>query len=415
MSLFGFGDISFNKEDSRQFGPLAALEGSVFSSSTFRYPGDLGTTDKGHYMVFYCKQQSETKHTGSKANYIPDSSLTPIQKGINKLGSELTQPLNNLPKSGIDAFDNVVGGLSNSIQGTLNSLGNKANLFGSTSFFKGSQTSTNDILNTSVQRISSKGLTFADDKRKTSLTTDAIGLYMPDTLFFSQQQSYDQLSPGKELAGQLLSAGVSAADAYKKSGNKDVAVQTAIQSGAGQALAQSALNQVAGQVGLSSVSNTSRLAILATTGKVINPMLEMIYSSPNFRTFQFDFVFYPRDEKEATEVQKILERFRFHQAPEVTDEAGRSGLLVPPSEFEIRFYYNGAENPNIPAIGNCVLNTIDINYAPNGFSAYEVPGENSPALGRTGMPTAINLTLQFQETEYLTKQDFNKDIHRGGR
>lgn len=415
MSLFGFGDITFNKEDSRQFGPLAALEGSVFSSSTFRFPSDLGTTDKGHYMVFYCKQQSETRHTGSKANYIPDSSLSSAQRGLNKVGSEISEITSKIPKSGISAVDNLVNGLNNSIQSKINSIGDKANIFGSTSFFKGSKTTTDKILNTSVQRISDKGLTFANDKRKTSLTSDAIGLYMPDTLFFSQQQSYDQLAPGKELAGQLLSAGVSATDAYRKSGNKDVAVQTAIQSGAGQALAQSALNQVASQVGLSSVSNTSRLAILATTGKVINPMLEMIYSSPNFRTFQFDFAFYPRDEKEALEVQRILERFRFHQAPEVTDEAGRSGLLVPPSEFEIRFYYNGAENPNIPAIGNCVLNTIDINYAPNGFSAYEVPGENNPALGRTGMPSAINLTLQFQETEYLTKQDFNKDVHRGGR
>jgi hypothetical protein len=56
-----------------------------------------------------------------------------------------------------------------------------------------------------------------------------------------------------------------------------------------------------------------------------------------------------------------------------------------------------------------VLTTIDVNYAPNGFSAYEVPGENSPALGRTGMPVAIQLTLQFQETTFLTKEDYRND------
>ena len=38
------------------------------------------------------------------------------------------------------------------------------------------------------------------------------------------------------------------------------------------------------------------------TGGVINPMLELIYQSPRFREFQFDFTFYPRDEKEALNV-----------------------------------------------------------------------------------------------------------------
>jgi hypothetical protein len=136
-------------------------------------------------------------------------------------------------------------------------------------------------------------------------------------------------------------------------------------------------------------------------------MLEMIYKSPNFRTFQFDFTFYPRDEREALEVQRIIERVRFHQAPELVSDA--QGFLVPPSEFDIKFYYGGTQNPNIPPISTCVLEKIDVNYAPNGFSAYEVPGENQPSLGRTGMPVAINLQLSFKETTYLTKADFKQD------
>ena len=41
--------------------------------------------------------------------------------------------------------------------------------------------------------------------------------------------------------------------------------------------------------------------------------------------------------------------------------------------------------------------------------AYEVTGENKPALGRTGMPVAIQLALQFKETTFLTKDDFKND------
>ena len=76
---------------------------------------------------------------------------------------------------------------------------------------------------------------------------------------------------------------------------------------------------------------------------------------------------------------------------------------MPPSEFDIKFYYNGKENPNIPKISTCVLNNINVDYAPSGFSAYEVPGDTTPNMGRTGMPVGIRLQLNFTETEIVTK------------
>jgi hypothetical protein len=225
---------------------------------------------------------------------------------------------------------------------------------------------------------------------------------MPDTLLYSHSQSYDQLSLGGEIGGQALAAGKSAVEAYNKGGLDEV-------KGSIDKTAIEGITQVVGQgVANALGSGQTGQAILAATGRVINPMLEMIYKSPAFRTFQFDFTFYPRDEREALEVQSIIERFRYHQAPELLE--GAAGFLVPPSEFDIRFYYGGNLNPNIPGIATCVLTTIDLNYAPNGFAAYEVPGENGPELGRTGMPVAIQLTLQFQETTYLTKKDFNLDV-----
>ena len=44
--------------------------------------------------------------------------------------------------------------------------------------------------------------------------------------------------------------------------------------------------------------------------------------------------------------------------------------------------------------------------APNGFSAYEVPGELTATPGGTGTPVAIRLGLQFKETEIMTKDNF---------
>jgi hypothetical protein len=85
-------------------------------------------------------------------------------------------------------------------------------------------------------------------------------------------------------------------------------------------------------------------------------------------------MFYPRSEKEALEVQRIIDRFRFHQAPELDKyESGRqTGMLIPPSEFDIKFYYGGRQNPNIASYCDlaCYSN-VQVNFAPRGWSAYE--------------------------------------------
>jgi hypothetical protein len=70
--------------------------------------------------------------------------------------------------------------------------------------------------------------------------------------------------------------------------------------------------------------------------------------------------------------------------------------------------YNGKINPNIDRISTCVLENMSVDYAPKGFHAYEVGGENDAKLGRTGMPVGIGLTLTFMETQILTKE-----YHRG--
>ena len=96
--------------------------------------------------------------------------------------------------------------------------------------------------------------------------------------------------------------------------------------------------------------------------------------------------------------------------PEVLGNNSAGGLggyfLVPPSEFDIKFYYNGTENENIPSISTCVLQTVDVDYAPNGFAAYEVlEDKNVPKWGSTGMPVGIRLGLVFKETQIITKYD----------
>jgi hypothetical protein len=56
MAFFGLTDVKFNQESPRN-GPLSALEGSEFQQKTLKYPQDVGSVNKGHYMIFFVREQ----------------------------------------------------------------------------------------------------------------------------------------------------------------------------------------------------------------------------------------------------------------------------------------------------------------------------------------------------------------------
>lgn len=417
MALFGFSDIIFNKGTTNTRGPLSSIVDSQFERTTLRYPLDIGNYDKGHYVVFYVRQQNKSSFQrqtvadfdqfsgGLGPGGLSISDLANPQNLITKFGNELMGKVNN----GLNSLNKMTGGMLTGVTGAISKAAGGiiggisagiGDLFGGANIsLGGGSAAAQALIDTSIKRIKGGSLDFL---RTTKLTTDAIALYMPDTLNYSYSQSYDQLSLGSEMGGQLMAAGKSAVDAYRNGGTEEgisSAMKSAVNVGgqkAGKAIASALGSEQTGQ------------ALMAATGRVENPMLEMIYKSPSFRSFQFDFTFYPRDESEAIEVQRIIERFRFHQAPELLENSG--GFLVPPSEFDVKFYYAGGENPNLPPIATCVLTQMDVNYAPNGFAAYETPGENTASLGRTGMPVSIQVNLQFQEVTYLTKADFRDEL-----
>ena len=414
MALFGFSDISFNKNER---GPLSSLYKNEFRTGTYRYPLDIGSADKGHYMMIYIRQQKDSAFKTSpldesvlnangsftEKDAVSISQGKPSVSFANELISKVNGGLNQINQS----TNGILGGLTSSLS---KGIGDAAkglesginNLFGqATTSFTGDSGGTKSIIDTRLKNITDKRFSVT---KKTELTTDAIALYMPDTLNYIYSQGYSDLSPGNSVLGQSIAAGASEYEKFTQGQSAyDSMKNTVIK--AGLAKLTEAAREKAGDVGA--------LGAFAATGTVLNPMMELLYTGQSqFRTFQFDFFFYPRDEREALEVQKIIQRLRFHQAPEISGSFGQ-GFLIPPSEFDIRFYYNGAQNPNIPAIGTCVLDNININYAPNGFSAYEVPEETFPSLGRTGMPVAIQLTLAFKEVSYLTKDDFDVGKTKG--
>jgi len=380
FSPFNLLGTSVSVDPSR--GPLGELYSNQQSTNLLKYPIDLGDkADRGHYMVFYIKKQT---------------------KGINNANVPRAGRLSNNGEVGLiggstDFSTAVQKTVSQTATGIVSQVINS--LFNSTptgQTYRNDSAATANFLNRSIKN-KQGAAAFLSEQRKTVLTKDSIALYMPDTLMYSYTQSYESLSPGKTIAGQIGAqlGGTGGTASQFKDRLNDLATSAAAIGGI--AIDKGKLGELGG--------DAAKLAVYKSIGGIVNPMLEVIYSSPAFRQFRFDFSFFPRSKTEALMIQNIIERFRFHQAPDLATQTS-SAILVPPSEFDIKFYYAGSINPNIDSIGNCVLTSIDVNYAPNGFQSYEMPGEDTPTWGGTGMPVEIQLSLNFQETVILTKSDF---------
>lgn len=399
MALFKLTDIIFNKETQ---GPLTKLEDSQglgVNSNILKYPSDLGNYDKGHYMIIYVNEQVNTQYSDGPAVSVGSPTIQRAreaiqsQRGPINLGQNVETVLNTATNLTKQALASETAQALASAAKTAGQAANKALPLGAQDFLE----KTNKISNTYIAKAGdalgdvSAVLQSGSFLRKIRRTKQAIALYMPDTLNFVYNQSYNDLNVFDTTGnvGTALAAGASLSDAISNGAAQKTPINVA-------SFGLQFLKQAGGKFG-----NFANLG-LAQLGVASNPGLELIYGSPSFRSFRFDFLFYPRSRQEGEAVQAIINSLKFHQAPEFATQTG-GRFLIPPSEFDIEFYYNGQVNKNIPKISTCVLTSIDLDYAPNGFAAYEIPQQGT-SIGGTGMPVAIRMSLNFKETQIVTKE-----------
>jgi hypothetical protein len=139
-------------------------------------------------------------------------------------------------------------------------------------------------------------------------------------------------------------------------------------------------------------------ALSAKLGIAANPKKEQVFRGLDFRTFTFDYQFFPRSPNEAKQVLDIIETFKYHMHPEFKSE--HHFVWIYPSEFDILYYNNGKENEHLHKHTSCVLESMNVNYTPNGsFTTFA-----------NGMPTQINMSLQFKELLLLSKEQIRKGM-----
>ena len=138
-------------------------------------------------------------------------------------------------------------------------------------------------------------------------------------------------------------------------------------------------------------------AISAKVGFVENPKNESLFKGVNRKTFNMQFTFAPRSEKESQIAVNIIEAFRFQMLPELSLS---TTFLLTPNEFEISLLKLDLEsgqfvrNPALPNPGRCFLLSAEVNYAPNPKSAFF----------RNGVACQMNLSLSFAQAFIMNKQ-----------
>jgi hypothetical protein len=219
--------------------------------------------------------------------------------------------------------------------------------------------------------------------RETKRLNQHIQLYMPEIMQFDYNQEYTTPSM-MEATGGIIGGAIDSFSSGRGRGKKS----------ASGAFISSIKEKVMGSIG-KGVASLAK----AAGGFALNPVIEVLYTQPQLRNFQFDFTFAPSSKEETDNIKQIILQFRRHQAPEYAI----GGLFfISPSQFDIEFYMNTGNgfsvNPNIPKISTCVLKTLNVNYAPQGqFTTFY-----------DGMPVSIQLRLAFQELDLVTRESIDK-------
>ena len=145
------------------------------------------------------------------------------------------------------------------------------------------------------------------------------------------------------------------------------------------------------------------------TGAIMNPNMELLFDSPQMRTFTFSFLLSPRSKKEAGDIVKIIRFFKQGMSP----IRSKSRLFLrSPHTFRLAYKHKATQNDkdkdtNEPATDHkflnkfkeCAMNGFGVDYTPNGqYSTYE-----------DGSMTAYQVTMNFQEIAPIYNDDYGSD------
>jgi hypothetical protein len=338
-------------------GDASQFDNEKYSIQNYSYPADLYSnrgTYGGNYAVFYINVSTDSKLEAPGGN-ASVKDMTPRDRG-DMVAMGLTPAQLATANAAAGAIDGAIGGglLTGNIKGAAQG-----------------------VVVGGVTGAAVGALVATQGSRTQKRLKTAIALHIPNNLSINYSVTWSEEDTAMlAMAGAAVQQGWEVAKALSGGGNNtDV-------TGTGAAI----LTNIALSKGPNSGANS------AATGLAANPKKEQVFKGVNFRTFSFEYKFFPRNADEAQNVLNIIEQFKYHMHPEFKDN--NNFVYIYPSEFDIFYYNDGQENLNLHRHTSCVLTDMSVNYAPNGmFNTFW-----------NGVPTQIDVTLSFRELALLTKE-----------
>ena len=327
--------------------PIAKATTDPLQFSHISYPRDLESNGLGHYILFYAM----TNQFGDVEGDV---------KAAGKIGLQVNPGGGGAPPS-------KRGGLFGNIRGLATGAGTPKP-------FTAIKTE-NSVL---AKKVTHK------------TATAAISIYMPPGVKVSYSMAYDV--QGTDTAGTIAKAVGDSSDAASTADS----LKTLLKGGAGAGASYG--KKLIDEVGESLEMGRPAQLISKSVGVAFNPHEEQFFEKPNFRSFSYSFDFWPKNEDEMEDVNKIIFLFKYHMHPGMVEGAG-GRLFKVPSEFEIHYAYLGLENEYLNKISRCVLKDMNVEYGPGEqFSTFRPGAKGAP-------PVNTKMTLEFTETQFITKKE----------
>jgi hypothetical protein len=132
-----------------------------------------------------------------------------------------------------------------------------------------------------------------------------------------------------------------------------------------------------------------------TTGQIINPNVELLFSQPQLRQFSFAFQMSARTPEEGATILKIIRFFKQGMAPIKTQG---NLFLKSPHTFRLNYERRAREHRGLNKFKECALVNCGVEYTPDGnYASYE-----------DGVMTSYRMTLGFNELEPIFNNDYNE-------
>ena len=354
---------------------LSKLDTDPYSFASISYPRDVTSNmQNGHYMLFYVNVQEKTKYNHNAYDTRGKSIRTGGRVVHTGISPNSDAPVKTVVTEGVDAgYDDIFQQVKGGKPGTI-------------------VTSDNIDLRKSSRSGEGKGTGMSSYRNTTRRITDSVAIYLPPNIQNNTSASYNGIEQG--ALGLAAAGGGKFLSAMARN---DFAKAAEILVGTGGNIIGAGLQKaLSGAADLFFDTEGASDLYNKAFGNATNPYMEVFFGGMQLRTFQYNFTFAPKNQDETDDVQKIIELFRFHMAPELQGENMR--YLTLPSTFDIHYMYQYRtdrvrENDFYHKIATCVLTGVDVDYTPNGVKSF---GD--------GSPTQMTMALSFTETELMTKE-----------